>query len=275
MYNATLIISFYNKIEWLKLLLAALERQNVNHFEVIIADDGSSSDVADEIKSLQATSPLNIQHLWHADNGFMKTVMLNKAIVASRSPYLIFIDGDCIPHHRFVEDHLRLSKENCVLAGRRVNMSEHISKTLNPENIKNGILEQFFFLRLIKNSITGKSKDIEKGICISSTAINKLFGTYRKTILGCNFSIAKKDLLELNGFDERYRHPGVGEDTEINYRIKNKGMKVFQPKFSLVQYHLWHPRLSREKEPENLLLLDETLKNKYIATPYGINKANN
>lgn len=275
MFNATLIISFYNKSEWLKLLLAALERQTFKQFEVIIADDGSSADVTDAIKSLQTISPLSIQHLWHEDDGFMKTVMLNKAIVASRSPYLIFIDGDCIPHHHFVEDHLRLKKDKCALAGRRVNMSEGISKTLSPEKIKNGILESFFFLRLVSNSITGKSKDVEKGIHINSTAINTLFGTYKKTILGCNFSIAKKDLLELNGFDERYRHPGVGEDTEINYRIKNKGMQVFQPKFSLVQYHLWHPRLSREKEPENLLLLDETLKNKYIATPYGINKANN
>ena len=79
----------------------------------------------------------------------------------------------------------------------------------------------------------------------------------------------------MNGFDERYRHPGVGEDTELRKRIVNKGMEIFSPKFCLVQYHLWHPRLSREKEPENLLLLDETLKNKYIATPYGINKANN
>lgn len=272
MYNASLIISFYNKIEWLKLLLAALERQTFKQFEVIIADDGSSADVADEIKILKTTSRLNIQHLWHADNGFMKTVMLNKAIVASRSPYLIFIDGDCIPHHRFVEDHLILRKDNCALAGRRVNMSERISKTLTPENIGKGILERSFFTRLLWNSIVNNSKDVEKGIHINSPAINTLLGTYKKTILGCNFSIAKNDLLELNGFDERYRHPGVGEDTEINYRLKNKGMQVFQPKFALVQYHLWHPRLSREKEPENLLLLDETLKNKYVATPYGINR---
>ena len=275
MFNASLIISFYNKIEWLKLLLAALERQTFKQFEVIIADDGSSSSVLDEIPKLQAKSLLNIQHLWQPDNGFRKTVMLNKAILASRSPYIIFIDGDCIPHHRFIEDHLRLSKENRVLAGRRVNMSEHISKELSPEKIKNGILEQSFFLSLLQNSIAGKSKDVEKGIHLNSTAINILLGTYKKKILGCNFSISKNDLLDLNGFDERYRHPGVGEDTEINYRIKNKGMQVFQPKFSLVQYHLWHARLSRENEPENLLLLDETLKKKYVATPYGIDKTNN
>ncbi|MGE0637981.1 MAG: glycosyltransferase [Bacteroidia bacterium] len=273
MFRASLIISFYNKTEWLKLLLAALERQTEKQFEVIIADDGSSSPIVEEIKKIQTSSPLNIQHLWHADNGFMKTVMLNKAILASRSPYLIFIDGDCIPHHRFVEDHLRMSKENRALAGRRVNLSEHISKSLTEEKIRKGVLERFFFLRLLRDAVTGKSKDVEKGIYIGSEFFNNLFASTTKGILGCNFSISKKDLLELNGFDERYRYPGVGEDTEIRRRIQFKGMEIFTPKFCMVQYHLWHQRLSREHEPENFVLLDETLKNKYVATPYGINRS--
>ncbi len=271
-FKATVIISFYNKAEWLELLLAAFTRQSIKEFEIIIADDGSSEDTVKKVKEIISSSTLNIQHLWHEDRGFRKTVMLNKAIVASRSNYLIFMDGDCIPHHSFVEDHVRLRKNNCALAGRRVNMSEAISATLSKGKISNGILENSFFLRLLSDSFTGKSRDIEKAIHINSTALNTFLGTYKKTILGCNFSIAKNDLLELNGFDERYQHPGVGEDTEINFRIINKGMKVFQPKFALVQYHLWHPRLSREKEPENLVLLDETLKNKYVATPYGIKK---
>jgi len=271
-FKASVIISFYNKTAWLKLILAALERQTLKEFEVVIADDGSGEEVVQEIKNSIASSPLNIQHLWHPDEGFMKTIMLNKAIVASRSDYLIFIDGDCIPHHRFVEDHLRLKKENQVLGGRRVNLSEVISKTLNTENISKGILERTFFLRLLRDSITGKSRDVEKGIHINASKINRLFGSHKKGLLGCNFSIAKQDLLSVNGFDERYKHPGVGEDTEINRRLKKKGMQVFSPKFCMIQYHLWHPRLSREKEPENLLLLKETIEQEYIATPYGINK---
>lgn len=271
-FQATVIISFYNKSVWLELMLAALERQTLKAFEVIVADDGSCTEEVEQVKNMQASSTLVIQHLWHPDEGFRKTIMLNKAIVASRSDYLIFIDGDCIPHYRFVEDHLRLKKKNCVLAGRRVNMDEKISKTIITEKMKNGLLEHNFFLRLLWSSVTGSSKDVEKGIHVNTTAINTFLGTYKKTILGCNFSISKNDLLELNGFDERFRYPGVGEDTEINFRINNKGMQVFQPKFALVQYHLWHPRLSREKEPENLALLKETLDNKYIETPYGIDK---
>jgi GT2 family glycosyltransferase len=269
-FKASVVISFYNKSEWLKLLLAAFERQTFKEFEVIIADDGSFPEEVEKVKQLQASSSLAIQHLWHADEGFRKTIMLNKAILASRSEYLIFIDGDCIPHYCFVADHLRLSKKNRALAGRRVNLSDRISKALIEAEIKSGVLEQNFFLQLLMDSMTAQTKDVEKGIHISSTAINNLFASTTKGILGCNFSIAKKDLLELNGFDERYRYPGVGEDTEIRRRIQFKGMEIFSPKFCMVQYHLWHPRLSREHEPENFVLLNETLENKYVATPYGI-----
>lgn len=271
-FKATLIISFYNKIEWLKLLFAALERQSFRQFEVIVADDGSSAEVVQQIQQIQRTSPLQIQHLWHPDNGFMKTVMLNKAIVASRSPYLVFIDGDCIPHHRFIEDHLRLSNKNRVIAGRRVNLSERISKSLTEENIRNGELEHFFLPKLLWDTVSGKTKDVEKGIYFRSDFFNRLFASTKKGILGCNFSIAKSELIELNGFDERYRYPGVGEDTELRKRVVYKGMEIIAPKFCLVQYHLWHPRLSREHEADNFILLNETIKEKYTATPYGINQ---
>lgn len=77
-------------------------------------------------------------------------------------------------------------------------------------------------------------------------------------------------MLAVNGFDERYQFPGVGEDTEIAYRFKKMGLTIFRPKFCLVQYHLWHKLLSREQEPINLKLFQETKDKGYIATPYGL-----
>src|SRR5687768_7510377 len=99
--SASLIISFYNKIEYLRMILAALERQSFKNFEVVIADDGSKAEVVNEIKEIQTKSPLQIQHIWHEDIGFRKTKILNESIRKSNSDYLIFIDGDCIPHHKF------------------------------------------------------------------------------------------------------------------------------------------------------------------------------
>ena len=45
MADATVIAAFYNKIDYLKLVLAGFEKQTLKNFELIIADDGSTKDI--------------------------------------------------------------------------------------------------------------------------------------------------------------------------------------------------------------------------------------
>ena len=79
-FSVSVVISFYNKIEYLNLILAALERQSFRDFEVVIADDGSRPDVVSAIQLIMERSPLSIQHLWHEDKGFRKTRIFNEAV---------------------------------------------------------------------------------------------------------------------------------------------------------------------------------------------------
>ena len=268
-FKASVIISFYNKLEWLQLVLAALQQQSVQDFEVVIADDGSTEEVIKEIETIKQQLSLSIQHLWHPDTGFMKTIILNKAVIASKSDYLIFIDGDCVPHKKFVEDHIRLQRPNQVLAGRRVYLSDALSKSLTVEKIVNGELEKLSWTRLLVDKTI---RHPEKAIHCNLSFVNKGLGSYKKGLLGCNFSVSKELVLKVNGFDERYRYPGVGEDSEIEYRWLLAGIRIFAPRYALVQYHLWHPLLSREMKEENMRLFDETKEKKFVYTPYGIEK---
>ncbi len=93
----SLIISFYKNIDWLKLIITALQHQSFTDFEVIISDDGSPSKIIHEAKELLSLSCLNYQYVWHEDTGFRKTKILNQAVVDSKSDYLVFLDGDCVP----------------------------------------------------------------------------------------------------------------------------------------------------------------------------------
>lgn len=43
----SVIVTTYNKPEFLKLVLLALANQDDTHFEVIVADDGSTKETAD------------------------------------------------------------------------------------------------------------------------------------------------------------------------------------------------------------------------------------
>lgn len=58
----------------------------------------------------------------------------------------------------------------------------------------------------------------------------------------------KNDLIALNGFDMDYSLPGYGEDTDIEFRAKRKGMKPKNMRWKAIQYHLYHDRPEREKD---------------------------
>ena len=170
-FPVSVVISFYNKIEYLNLILAALERQSFRDFEVVIADDGSRPDVVGAIRSIMEHSPLSIQHVWHEDKGFRKTRIFNEAIRKSRSAYLIFMDGDCIPHWRFVEEHYRNREARVLLAGRRVYLSDKLSRSLDAEKIRKGYLEGKFLMDLLVDGIFGRSTHVIKGIYIRNKSV--------------------------------------------------------------------------------------------------------
>ena len=86
----SVIITTYNEPDWLELCLESYRRQTNRNFEIIIADDGSSCETKDVINSFP---DIISEHIWQPDNGFQKTKILNKAITASKSNYLLFTDG--------------------------------------------------------------------------------------------------------------------------------------------------------------------------------------
>lgn len=268
--TATLIISFYNNFPFLKLVFGGLERQTVNNFEIIIADDGSNEECKRKILEYDMNSTLNIKHQWHKDKGWRKNRILNQAIVASKANYLIFTDGDCIPHRAFIEEHIRNRKNKTALAGRRVNLSEKVSSMLNYENVKNGCLEKRLIPTMVWGNIRGRGNRIENGIYFRSTIIRKKINKKDRGILGSNFSLFKKDIVNINGFDERYRSPAVGEDTDIEYRLRHNGIMIKSIKHLSIQYHLFHDKLHRSDE--NLEILKQTMEKKIVYTPFGINK---
>ena len=267
-YRATLIIGFYNQLDYLRRILAALERQSVQDFEVVIADDGSRAEVVSEIQQIASKGPLAIQHLWHEDKGFRKTRIFNKAVLASRSDYLIFIDGDCIPHRKFIEEHVNNREAKTVLAGRRANLSAKFIHLMTEEFIRKGGMEKGFERRILMDGIFGKSSHVIKGIFVSCAPLRSFLNRKDAGILGCNFSIHKSDLLDINGFDERYQAPAVGEDTDIEARLRWNGIKVKTVKNIAIQYHFDHPKLKRPKV--NLEIFQQVLREKKAFTPFGL-----
>ncbi len=272
-HPVSLIISFYNKIELLKFIFAALERQTYRNFEVIIADDGSIPEVVAEIERLKSNYFFSIKHVWHEDSGWQKNKILNKAIVSTEGEYLIFIDGDCIPHQRFIQEHVENRAENQVISGRRILLTEKISKSLDLKKIQNGYLDFLVGFPLFFQTVFGRKKTfMEDMIRIRNPFLRRLIlKDRRRYLLGCNYSIWKTDLLKVNGFDERFVHPGTGEDTDLEERLARIAVFCISKKHLITIFHYHHVHFDTDNKP-NKKLYEENNSNKVTYTPHGINK---
>jgi glycosyltransferase involved in cell wall biosynthesis len=270
MYKASLIISFYKKIEFLKPVIDSLTVQTEKNFEVIISDDGSSEEVVKQVEDILSQTELDYQYVWHEDKGWRKNIILNKSVVSSKSDFLIFIDGDCILHKRFVEEHITMAKQGVVRAGRRVNLSPGVSKKI----IEGRVSAKYFglpvLLELLPDSIKKKARDVEQGIYIKNRLIRSTLNDKDRSIKGCNFSIYKQDLIEVNGFDERFNRPSLGEDTDLEARLRRNGIRFLGIRNQAIQYHLYHQQLSRAENNKDIY--EENNKNGTTFTSYGIHK---
>ena len=237
----SLVVAVYNKPEYLRYLFAALGRQSLSDFEVIIADDGSGPEIADVVTEAKRRYPFAIIHLWHEDRGWRKNIMLNNAIRASRASWIVFTDGDCLPSKHFLLDHWTEREDRRALLGRRVETSERWARSLTLERVQSGAFERYGVAEWM-DGLRGKSLRVEDGIRIPSAVIRKVLLRNVRGMVGCNFSVAKRDLEEINGFDELYDGPGCGEDSDIQYRLSLVGVTGKSMRNLAIQYHIWHPR---------------------------------
>jgi glycosyltransferase involved in cell wall biosynthesis len=238
----SLVIAVYNKPEVLRLVLAACERQSFRNFEVLIADDGSGPAVRTLVEELKPSLPFPLLHLWHEDRGWQKNTMLNNAIRASHAGHIVFIDGDCLPSRHFLLDHWNEREHGKVLLGRRVETSERWSRALTLEKIRSGDFERLGWSEIM-DGFRGASLRVEDGIRIPNGLVRKILLRTARGMLGSNFSVAKKDLIAINGFDELYTGPGCGEDSDVQYRLSLIGVTGKSLRNLAVQYHVYHPRM--------------------------------
>ncbi len=266
--KASLFIAFYNNWEFLEKVLVSVERQSFRDFEIVICDDGSNSEVINKVHHYMKSSSLPILHLWHKDDGFRKNEMLNKAIMNCRSDYIIFIDQDCILHPLFVEEHVKNQKDHVVLAGRRLELSPWISRLISIEKIKVGFIEKNLWW-IIPAISHRKDNQGPKGLYVQASFLRKFLNRKKRGVVGCNFSVHKKDLLGVNGFDMRYQGPGTGEDSDIEWRLNKNGVRT-QTVFNIaVQYHLFH-KLQKRKNENEALFREVQAKNE-VVTSFGLN----
>lgn len=268
----SVIISTYNAFEWLEKTLTGYEVQTFKDFEIIIADDGSNNEIQSKIQNYIKTSALKISHIWHEDNGFQKTKILNEALLSCAGKYIIMSDGDCIPRKDFIEVHNNKKKQGYFLSGGYFKLPMETSKVIS----KNDILKQkcFDIQWLKKNGLqsSGFKNNKLTSLGFKSQLLNTLTPT-TPSWNGHNSSGWKKDILDINGFDERMQYGG--EDRELGERLVNAGIKPIQIRYSAICVHLDHSRgyVNQKALEVNKEIRKQTKLSKATRTNFGIEKS--
>lgn len=268
--KASLIISVYKNTSFLKSVLDSLASQTEQRFEVIISEDGDSPEMREFVQ--QYPFMHSYQHLTREDKGWQKNSALNAAIKSAKSDWLVFIDGDCVLHPRFMEFHVKLAKKNLILAGKRIKLDPTTSQKL-----LDGILDPVKMNSYLKKHHLEIKRNggqfVEEGFFFDPKSLLGRFvgGRKMKQLKGCNMSFHKEAIYAINGFDEDYIRPAVGEDIDLLWRFEGVGYKLGSVRNLAVQYHLHHKESWTDQE-ENWQMMEANMAKKKFVCDNGLVK---
>lgn len=267
MFSIGVVISTYNNPCWLEKTLWGYVYQTHKPDEIIIADDGSTNETKIVIDSFRNQLP--IKHVWHEDNGFQKSQILNKALLVATADYLIFTDQDCIPHKTFVATHYTNARKGHYISGGKINLTAKISKAITIDDIVSERIFSISWLIKKKQPLSFKlTKLLNNRV---SYLLNRITPT-KPTWNGCNSSGWRTDLLEINGFNEDMHYGG--QDCEFGERLLNMGIKPIQLRYLVIVVHLYHdrPYKTTESIEANIKIRKTSRTNRVIKTPCGISQ---
>ncbi|WP_411833860.1 glycosyltransferase family 2 protein [Pseudoxanthomonas mexicana] len=235
---ASVVFTTYNQPDWLEKVLIGFGAQDRHDFEILVADDGSGEETRRRIEAVQARLPVTVRHLWQADDGFRKCEALNMAVAASAADYLIFTDGDCIPRRDFVSTHLRLREPGRFLSGGYHKLPMATSQAITADDILHNRCFELDWLR--GHGMPGGFRNLKIGAGPRLRRVLDALSTARASWNGHNASAWKRDIVAVNGFDERMRYGG--EDREFGERLENAGIRGKRIRYRAIVVHLDHKR---------------------------------
>jgi len=258
--RVSLIITTYNRVDALSLVLRSVQSQTVLPKEVIIADDGSAKETQKMILDFKVASQLNLTHSWQKDKGFRAAKSRNKAIAKSKGDYIILIDGDMVLHPKFIEDHIGHAESGCFIQGTRVLLTQSATQDA---------------LVKMKTNFSFLSGGIQNHKnAIHSNFLSRLFSkkkNYLRGIKTCNMAFFKQDCININGFNNDFEGWGR-EDSEFVVRLLNSGIHRKNLRFNAIQFHLWHHENTRSSLQQNDILLQNAIDNNINWCDNGIDR---
>jgi len=185
--RASVVVVTRDRAPRLAALLASLERQSADRFEVIAVDDGSGDQTPSLLAERAAGGPYELRVI-RADDRPGLAVLRNRGWRAATAPVVAFIDDDCEPAPGWLAELLAAAESNpgSFVQGRTVPIE----------------------------------RELERSGPLTRTKLIEDAGPWFQT---CNIAYPRALLEQLDGFDIRLRV--VGEDTDLGWRAIAAGAR--------------------------------------------------
>lgn len=227
--DISIVIPIYNNREPIHRVLASLSQQTYprKKYEVIVVEDGSTQPAEDLIDFWKKF--FNLKYYPAETRGGISRAR-NIGIDQASGEVVVFLDSDMIVPSEFVSEHSKIhQEESSVGIGYRVRLSRRVP----PVSIGD-IIHNFQLIEQLPCS----QDEREEVYQICGSQVNNLPVPW-VCVYGCNFSVPRKDVIDVGKFDEQFQKNWGGEDIEFAYRLYKKGLK-FTLNRSACGYHIFH-----------------------------------
>jgi len=263
----SIIITTYNRLSALQAVIRSLlEQDYAGEIEIVVADDGSTTDTTDWLQQQKTHTP--IVHVWQPDDGFRAAQIRNRAAAKASGDYFIFIDGDCIAPSHFLQHHAKLSEPEYFVSGNRILLSATFTEQVLAQHLP---IHTWKYKNWLLARLQGKCNRALPFLPLFHWLLPAQRSQKWEGAKTCNLALWRKDFMAVNGFDERYQGWGY-EDSDLVIRLIRAGVQRKNSRFSIPVLHLWHRENDRSHETPNRSFLQSTLESDEIITPTGVNQ---
>jgi glycosyltransferase involved in cell wall biosynthesis len=260
------VVSTYEWPEALNAVLWAFSEQSDANFALVVADDGSGPGTRAVVDGWRSFFGDRLSHAWQPDEGFRLARVLNLGARAVDADYVAFLHGESIPRRHFVRAIRSCVVPGWFVAGRRVDMSDALTRRVLAENLAVHRWGLMTWLRSRRDvgslrALTGRDRRRVRARGVPQ------FVPHDRTY-GYLLGVYRNDFERVNGYDMRFEGWGE-EDVDIAVRLRRLGLRCGHAGSDSTLIHLWHESEIPAERP-NWDLLQETEQSDRIEAVEGL-----
>ena len=199
--------------------------------EVVVTDDGSSDETPRVVEEFARTANFPVEFTTHPHSAFQLARCRNEGVAASRAPYLLFLDGDCILPPDHVAIHLARRREGMVMAGHFMRIDQATSAKIDEAAIRQGNFLPW---------ISEEEQQFVHKLDLKWRLYQLMRHPTKPKLYGNNIGIWRPDYERVNGYDETFEGWGC-EDDDLRLRLHRAGVRIESILRWTTTFHLWHP----------------------------------